>query len=379
MANPYVGRPGSAFWERGVAKSSRPVPENLYRPKWAIPKSANIVTAGSCFAQHIGRRLAAAGFAIVDAEPAPALFPIERRQEFNYGVYSGRYGNIYTARQLLQLVSEALDGPVRNIVWQAKGGYVDALRPQIEPQPYSTAELVRIHRERHIERVRSMLEHVDLLIFTFGLTEAWEDLETGSILPVVPGTRAGGKFDPDRYAFRNFTHAEVMADFLMVRDRLLALRPELRILVTVSPVPLVATAVDRHVQVSTVYSKSVLRAVAGELSDRFEDIDYFPSYEIITSPWSGACFYGPDMRDVTSEGVNMSCRLLCLCVVKQRLPLRFRHGSLPPRPRMSPTTWRWSARRNCLGRSVDEVADRWQLSGRSPQTGPRRRPEYSWL
>lgn len=304
MKNPYLGQRRSAFWQSGVVQASRPVPEDLYRPKWEISKSANIATAGSCFAQHIGRRLSAARFAIMDVEPAPRLFPADRRKDFNYGIYSARYGNIYTARQLRQLVVEALDGPIRNIVWPARGGYVDALRPQIEPQPYATMDLVRVHRERHIERVRSMLERVDILIFTFGLTETWEHVESGSVLPVVPGTRAGGNFNPEHYVFRNFTHAEVMADFLYVRERLLTIRPDLRFLLTVSPVPLTATAVDRHVQVSTTYSKSVLRAVAGELSDRFAEIDYFPSYEIITSPWSGTCFYGPDMREVTPEGVD---------------------------------------------------------------------------
>jgi hypothetical protein len=304
MSNPYAGRRDSAFWRSGVAQASRPVPEDLYRPKWEIPKKANIVTAGSCFAQHIGRRLSAARFAIMDVEPAPKLFPLERMHEFNYGVYSARYGNIYTARQLRQLVVEATTGPVRSIVWEANGGFVDALRPQIEPVPHATFDLVRTHRERHIERVRSMLQQLDLLIFTFGLTEAWEHVESGAILPVVPGTRAGGQFDPAHYAFRNFSYAEVMADFLEVRDRVRAVKPDVRFLVTVSPVPLVATAVDRHVQVSTVYSKSVLRAVAGELSDRFADIDYFPSYEIITSPWSGCCFYNSDMREVTAEGVD---------------------------------------------------------------------------
>lgn len=304
MKNPYTARRASAFWHSGVANASRPVPQELYRPKWRIARETKIATAGSCFAQHIGRRLSAARFAVMDVEPAPKLFPANRLQEFNYGVYSARYGNIYTARQLRQLVTEVTDGPARHIVWESNGGYVDALRPQIEPEPYASSELVRIHRERHIERVRSMLESMDLLVFTFGLTEAWEHVETGSVLPVVPGTRAGGNYHPDHYVFRNFTHAEVMADFLDVRTRLLAIRPDLRFLLTVSPVPLVATALDRHVQVSTVYSKSVLRAVAGELADRFEDVDYFPSYEIITSPWSNTCFFGPSMRDVTPEGVD---------------------------------------------------------------------------
>ena len=74
-------------------------------------------------------------------------------------------------------------------------------------------------------------------------------------------------------------------------------------MLTVSPVPLVATYEDRHVLVSTVASKAILRAVADELVRRDPSIGYFPSFEIVTGPQTGGRFYAEDLREVTPEGV----------------------------------------------------------------------------
>ena len=75
-------------------------------------------------------------------------------------------------------------------------------------------------------------------------------------------------------------------------------------LLTVSPVPLTATAENRHVLVSTIHSKSILRAVAGELASRFDFIDYFPSYEIVISPPFRGMFFQNNMRSVHEQGVD---------------------------------------------------------------------------
>ncbi|WP_428660504.1 GSCFA domain-containing protein [Reyranella sp.] len=50
-------------------------------------------------------------------------------------------------------------------------------------------------------------------------------------------------------------------------------RPGVRFLLTVSPVPLKASASQNHVLAATTYSKSVLRAVAGQLADTYDDVD----------------------------------------------------------------------------------------------------------
>ena len=55
---------------------------------------------------------------------------------------------------------------------------------------------------------------------------------------------------------------------------------------------------------ATTQSKSVLRAVAGHVADRCDDVDYFPSYEIITSPVFRGAFFEPNLRSVKPKGVD---------------------------------------------------------------------------
>jgi hypothetical protein len=81
-----------------------------------------------------------------------------------------------------------------------------------------------------------------------------------------------------------------------------------RVLLTVSPVPLTATASGQHVLVATVQSKSVLRAVAGEICAAREGVDYFPSYEIVSNPWSGTGSYAANLRSVTDAAVDRVMR-----------------------------------------------------------------------
>jgi hypothetical protein len=78
----------------------------------------------------------------------------------------------------------------------------------------------------------------------------------------------------------------------------------INILLTVSPVPLTATATNDHVLTATSQSKSILRAVAGEAKGSSPRIDYFPSYEIITHPAFRGMFYAPNQRSVVPMGVN---------------------------------------------------------------------------
>lgn len=110
-------------------------------------------------------------------------------------------------------------------------------------------------------------------------------------------------YSPDVHAFKNFTFQEIYKDFVKLRAILKKSRPEMKFLVTVSPVPLTATASGRHVLSATLHSKSVLRAVAGELEAMFEDVDYFPSYEMIAAHPSRGRYYDDNLRTIRDEGV----------------------------------------------------------------------------
>ncbi len=149
MPHPYRNLPPPAFWKSGVAGA---VPTGIYQRKWPIGHSTGIATAGSCFAQHIGRRLRQNGFRVLDQEPAPAYLPPRLHHLFGYGIYSARYGNIYTMRQMLQLARAAFgEFDSGEIVWRGPAGrFHDALRPGVEPEGLDSPEEVISHRDQHL-------------------------------------------------------------------------------------------------------------------------------------------------------------------------------------------------------------------------------------
>jgi hypothetical protein len=224
-------------------------------------------------------------------------------------VFSARFGNLYTTRQLLQLFQECFDGrEPAEAVWQTTDGrFVDALRPQVTPGGYDSEEQVRAERKTHLGAVRRMFEDCDIFVFTLGLTETWRSRADGTVYPVAPGV-SGGSYDPDRHEFVNLDVLEVMADLDAFLLRLKAVNPGVRVLLTVSPVPLIATYEDRNVLVSTTYSKSVLRVAAEMAWRKHPWVDYFPSYEIITGNYNCSAYYEADFRGINPIGVDHAMR-----------------------------------------------------------------------
>ena len=153
-----------------------------------------------------------------------------------------------------------------------------------------------------------MFESMDLFIFTLGLTEAWRSTADGAVFPLAPGV-AGGQMDGSRYEFVNFQTREVVEDL----DRFLAMlhniNPRARIILTVSPVPLIATYEPQHVLVASTYSKSVLRVASNEICARHSNCAYFPSYEIITGNYSRGAYFESDLRAITPGGIEHVMRL----------------------------------------------------------------------
>jgi GSCFA family len=104
----------------------------------------------------------------------------------------------------------------------------------------------------------------------------------------------------------------VVSDLQQFVSQLLSINPNAKIILTVSPVPLIATYENQHVLVSTTYSKAVLRAAAGEITKAYPHCDYFPSYEIITGNYNRGQYFEDDLRSIKQEGVDHVMRLFLL-------------------------------------------------------------------
>lgn len=303
--HPYRHLPESAFWRRAVVGQGAAIDPLAGGDFLTLGQTDKVATAGSCFAQNIARYLKRSGFDFLVTEQAHPILPADVAERHGYGLYSARYGNIYTARQLLQLFDRAygLFEPVEDIWLSADGvRWVDPFRPMIEPGGYASEAELRADRTHHFARVREMFETLDIFVFTLGLTEGWESAADGAVFPMCPGV-SGGMFDPAHHAFRNFRVGDITADLAAFIGRLRGVNPAARIILTVSPVPLVATASGNHVLAATTYSKSVLRAAAQEIAEDHDGVSYFPSYEMIMGAPAAARYFADDMRNVTEEGV----------------------------------------------------------------------------
>ena len=309
--HPYNNLPDKAFWRRMVVSPSLSEVDPVGEFTLAIQQETKVATAGSCFAQHIARHLENAGFNYYVAEAGHPVLPPSVRQSHNYGVFSARYGNIYTARQLLQLFQRAYSQfEPKEPAWVGSDGRVlDPFRPTVQPNGFVSTEEMEVDRKQHFSATRKMFETLDVFVFTLGLTECWVSNEDGAVFPLCPGVE-GGVFSIEEYSFYNQTVDDVVSDMSLFVEELGVINPEANLVLTVSPVPLVATAEsEANILSATTYSKSVLRVAADMLVSKYSNVHYFPSYEVITGHYSRGRYFAEDLRSVTEEGVEHVMRL----------------------------------------------------------------------
>jgi hypothetical protein len=308
--HPYHGLPSQQFWQRAIKNVSPDQVDPVIKARFHIHQGTRVATAGSCFAQRISERLSEQGFNYLLTEAPPLHLSAAEATRLNYGSFSARFGFVYTARQLLQLIQRAYGNfiPVDSAWCLGDDRFVDPFRPRIEPEGFRSIEQLEASRLAHLAAVRTMFETLDVFVFTLGLTEAWRAKADGAVFPIAPGV-AGGTMDHDHYEFVNFTAAEVDSDLETFLALLAKINPGAQVILTVSPVPLAATYTERHVLVATTYSKSVLRAATEQIVQRHPHCDYFPSYEIITGSFNRGRYFGEDLRDVSPAGVDHVMRL----------------------------------------------------------------------
>ena len=140
--HPYQNLTDSAFWKTGEPDPASPDRwVELVQSKQMIQPGARIATAGSCLpstwpppaAQHnqpAGLRAATSGLAA------------DQHHRFGYSLYSARYGNIYTVRQLRGWWKRWPDCTNRGHLWRHGDHWIDGLRPSVEPVGLGTAQEV---------------------------------------------------------------------------------------------------------------------------------------------------------------------------------------------------------------------------------------------
>lgn len=342
-STPYDKQADYAYWKMAVSNHNYADLDPVIGMPFKLTRSHKIVTAGSCFAEHIGRYLKAAGANFLVTEPAHQFISQSAADETSYGRFSARYGNVYTGRQLLQLFDRAYGHfcPDEDIWQESSSVFIDPFRPNIQPGGFNSHREFEIDRRQHFAAVRAAFEMLDVFIFTLGLTECWRSRIDGAVFPLCPGVR-GGQYSESIHEFVNFEIEDVVDDMQKFIQRLRSVNKNAKVILTVSPVPLAATAENRHVLVSTIYSKSVLRVACDKIVRSLRDVYYFPAYEIITGPRSN--YFEEDGRSVTEAGIAHVMRVF------------FDHY-LIERPILDKGVIVREVRRRLFGKSSTEITD----------------------
>lgn len=132
--SPYEDVPKRGYWRSGVAEQDPLAIDGLYRRKFRISRQDAIATAGSCFAQHIARHLEGRKFNVLQYEPAPRGMSTEMAKKYGFGIYTCRYGNIYTAAQMVNWRAKPLASPSQRIgCGSAMGGFMILSGPMWNP------------------------------------------------------------------------------------------------------------------------------------------------------------------------------------------------------------------------------------------------------
>jgi hypothetical protein len=128
------------------------------------------------------------------------------------------------------------------------------------------------------------LSEAGAFVFTLGLAEVWQDRETEQVFwRGIPQSI----FDSNRHVFRLTTVDENTENLRQVIALIRRVNPEAPIVLTLSPVPLLASFRDISCLTADCVSKSVLRVALDQvMGERLPGVYYWPSFEIVK--WVGA-------------------------------------------------------------------------------------------
>jgi hypothetical protein len=301
MKTPYSNLPAFQFHSRTMRGAHPSRFDPVTSPKFTFDSEASIMTMGSCFAQHLSQWL------------IKNQFNLLLREQDSYqggGMFSANYGNVYTVQQAHQLFDRAFGLYRANdeLYIDENGSFFDPLRPADTPIGLRSKQEVLDNRLTHESIVKELFLSADVLVFTLGLTEAWLRSSDGAILPIAPGVIAG-EYDENLYEFHNYSYQETYLSLSKLLIKLNEVNPRCEVLLTVSPVPLAATYETKHVSVSSMASKSILRAVVEQTIKEFTYVEYFPSYKIFFTPGIGAGYFDYDARHILPTGISHAMKL----------------------------------------------------------------------
>ena len=239
--------------------------------EFRIDYSSKMVTLGSCFSENIGSKLKGAYFDI-DVNPFGVLFnPISIKQSLELAVD----GKMFTEHDLFQ----------HNSLWNSF---------------YHSSYFSDTDKDKCLAKINSRLlnfatsiKSIDYLIITFGTAWVYKHHSNGKVVSNCH------KLPASTFERYRLSAEEIVEQYTDIIHKLQLINPNIKFIFSVSPV--------RHWKdgpTENNISKGILLQAIQQLEKEFNNVLYFPAFEIVVDELRDYRFYASDMLHPSELAVD---------------------------------------------------------------------------
>lgn len=235
--------------------------------KQSISHKHSIVSIGSCFADAIGKRL----------------------KDFKFQTLVNPYGSVYNPCSIHKLLHLGLKNelPPESSYLKKDDVYFNYFFHS-KLSSLNEKEL-RTTIDSTIREINQKLQISDTIIITYGTAWVYKRKEEGDIVNNCH-KQAASLFNKEL-----LSEKEIQDSFDSVYQAIKKVRPNLRLILTLSPVRHIKDTLELNA-----VSKAILRTSCYHLSQQYSDVDYFPAYEIMMDDLRDYRFYKDDLIHPTA-------------------------------------------------------------------------------
>jgi len=234
----------------------------VQKSSWDLRHGHSVLSLGSCFADFIGNKL----------------------EQNQFEIVSNPFGTIYNPMSIFENLASCVEEKLIDLpaIVSSRGMFFSY---RLHSEVFSESKEGLLKKIELIqEQVSKVLSKTDYLIITLGT--AWVYELNGCTVSVANCH----KMPAQTFKRRLLEVSEIVEAFTGLVQKVKAINPNLRIITTVSPV--------RHIKDTLVLnsvSKSILLLACHKASQLVPDVQYFPSFELVTDDLRDYRFYKEDL------------------------------------------------------------------------------------
>ena len=236
--------------------------------KQKIGHNDSILSLGSCFADNIASRLAAAKFQIT-ASPSGVLF------------------NPESIASAIERYSRAAAPTAEELREGDEGWYSFDFHSSLS---HSEREVALAQMQQAVEQGAEALAKAKVVIVTFGTAWVYRLKENGCVVANCH------KQHQSLFSREMLSIEEIVERYAPLMEGVLAGK---KVIMTVSPIRHLSDGLEANS-----LSKAILRVAIDKLAERYDNVHYFPSFELLNDDLRDYRFYADDMTHPSAVAID---------------------------------------------------------------------------